>query len=230
MLGKMGLSRILALIGAMGLAAAVALGSPVAIGSLVGSKNATLDGQVPLPRSTVLNGDNLQVNNDGLAMVALDQGNRMVLGRGTKASFTRDAEGVMVSMTSGNMSLFHPQASKTFRVKTGDVTVLPVPGYKTLGELAMVNGLLVVTAKDGALQVEKAGTTKKVIKGQTITIATTADRAPTPVPPGNRHIKHILNHKALIILGVGAEAGGVIAAIALVSTGPSRPAASPVLP
>jgi len=229
MAGKVGLNRVLALIVIMGLAAAMAMASPAAIGSLVGSKNATLDGQVPLPRSTVLNGDNLQVHNDGLAMVALEQGNRMVLGTGTEASFTRDAEGVMVSMTRGNMSLFHPGTGETFRVKTGDVTVLPAPGYKTLGEIAMENGFLVVTAKDGALQVEKAGTTKKVIKGQTITIATAADRAPTPVPPpGNRHVKHVA--VVTVLAGVAATALTVGLVEVVFPDHGRRPAASPVLP
>lgn len=229
MAAKVGLiNRIFVLVSIIGLAATVALGSPVAIGSVVGSKNATLDGAAPLPHSTVLTGDNLQVYNDGLAMVALDHGNRMVLGRGTKASFTRDAEGVMVSMTSGNMSLFHPQTSKTFRVKTGDVTVLPMPGYKTLGELAMVDGLLVVTAKDGALQVEKGNTTKRVVKGQTITIATTADRAPTPAPPpGKEHLKHV--PLTTILVGIGAAAA-TLGIIEITQPDHSRPAASNVLP
>lgn len=226
---KVGIRKIFVLISAIGLAATVAFGSSAAVGSLVGSKNVTLDGQMALPRSTVLNGDRLLVKNDGLALVALQYGNRMVLGTGTMATFTKGTEGVMVSMTSGNMSLFHPQASKTFRVKTGNVTVLPLPGYKTLGELAMVNGLLVVTAKDGALQVEKAGATKKVIKGQTITVSTAADRAPTPVPPSSRrHLKHISATDVLIGVGATALTIGLIGAI--FPDHGRRPPVSPVLP
>lgn len=225
---KVGLHRILVLITLAGLAAPMALARPAAIGSVVGSQNAVLDGQMALPHSTVFTGDSLSVHNNGVAMVALNQGNRMVLGRGTEASFTRDAQGVMVSMTRGNLSLFHPQTGKIFRVRTGDVTVAPAPGYKTLGELAMVNGLLVVTAKNGALQVEKSGTTRQVTEGKTITISTTADRAPTPVPPpGKEHLKHIAATTIAIGVGVTALTIGIIEA-----TRPDhvRPAVSTTLP
>jgi hypothetical protein len=193
MAGKTGLSWAWVLAWVMALVATVATGSPIPVGSLVWSRNATLDGQVPLPHTTLLSGDRLQVN-DGLAMVTLDRGNRMILGRGSEASFLRDADAVTVSLARGDMSLYHPQASSEFRVKIGDVTVAPAQGYRTLGEIAMVDGLLVVTAKDGALQVEKAGTTKEVRKGSTVTIATTAAQAPAATPPGNTHLKHILNH------------------------------------
>lgn len=224
-----GLSRGFVLIVVMGLAVAVAMGSPIAVGSLVGSRYVTLDGQMALPRSTVLNGDRIEVRNNGVAMVALDHGNRMVLGRGTDASFTRDADGVMVSMASGNMSLFHPQASDPFRVRTGDVTVIPEPGYKTLGEIATVRGLLVVTAKDGVLQVEKSGTTRKVAQGKTITISTTADRAPAPGPPGNRHMKHVATESVAIGLGVAALTLGIIE-VEFPDHHHHHPAASPVQP
>lgn len=225
---KMGLSQIIVLIGTIGLMASTAFAGTTAIGSVVGSKNATLDGVPAVPRSVVFNGDSLQVNSGGIAMVALDRGNRMVMGRGTEASFKEDAEGVMVSMARGNMSLFHPNVSKTFRVRTGDVTVAPEPGYKTLGELAMVDGLLVVTAKDGALQVEKSGTTRKVTQGKTITISTTAARAPVPVPPpGNRHIKRVAT--TAIAIGIAATAV-TIGIIEVTFPDHRRPAASSTRP
>ena len=56
------------------------------------------------------------------------------------------------------------------RVKAGDVSITPAPGFKTLGEVAMLNGSIVVTAKDGALKVEDHGATKNVAKGQTIVL------------------------------------------------------------
>jgi hypothetical protein len=178
------------MVGVMLVAAATAVAGPTAIGSLVGSRNATLDGQAPLPHTTMLSGDDLQVN-DGLAIVALDQGNRMILGRGTEASFSREADGVTVSLARGNVSLYHSEEGSGFRVKAGDVTVAPAKGYRTLGEVAMADGLLLVTAKTGTLQVEKGGATQEVTQGKTITLATNAAGAPAPVPP-KRHIKHIL--------------------------------------
>ena len=154
----------------------VGIGGSMPVGALMGSKNATIDGQVPLPHTTLLSGDSLQVRN-GLAVVTLEQGNRMLLGSETEASFLRDADAVTISLTQGNLSLYHPQTSRMFRVKAGEVTVTPAKDFKTLGELAMADGFLTVTAKDGTLQVEKAGTTQEVAKGNTIKIETRHERA-----------------------------------------------------
>lgn len=211
----------------MGLTVTMAIGGSMPVGALLGSRNATVDGQVPLPHTTLLSGDNLQVK-DGLAMVTLEQGNRMMLGRETEASFLRDADAVTVSLKQGNLSLYHPQTSRTFRVRAGDVTVVPATGYRTLGEIAMANGLLAVTAKDGALQVEKAGTTQEVAKGKTITIAARTGSAPTPVPPGNRHLKRI--PKAFLYIGMGAGAGLVAWAIVASTSGGKPTPVSQVVP
>lgn len=214
---------------ALALTSTIAISSPMPLGSLLGSKNAVLDGQAPLPHTTLLDGDNLRVDN-GLAMVSLAQGNRMVLGRQTQASFLREADAVTVSLTQGNLSLYHPQASSSFRIKAGEVTVSPAEGYRTLGEVAMADGLLAVTAKDGELQVEKAGAVQEVGKGKTITIATAAAASPAPDPQGRRHIKHIISISpaALLYLGLAAEAGFV--AWAIVNATSSGQPASPVTP
>lgn len=210
------------------LTATVAISSPIPLGSLLGSKNATLDGQAPLPHTTLLEGDNLRVD-DGLAMVTLDRGNRMVLGRQTQASFLREADAVTVSLTQGNLSLYHPQASSSFRIRAGDVTVSPAKGYRTLGEVAVADGLLAVTAKDGELQVEKAGAIQEVNRGKTITIATDTARAPMPNPQGRGkpHLKRV-PPGLLIALGVAAGTAGVAWAIVKATSG-GQPA-SPVTP
>jgi len=229
---RMGLSQILVFLGVMGFTATVAIGSSAPVGSLVGSKNATLDGQVPLPHTTVLSGDNLQVN-DGLAMMTLDQGNRMILGRGTEASFLREADVVTVSLARGNMSLYHPEASRAFRVKVGDVTVVPVKGYRTLGQIVMLNGLLLVTAKDGALQVEKAGTIQEVGKGKTITIATMAAGDHTPNPKkkrGKKRIFYLSGPETLLIVGLASEAGFTAWAIVAANSGGKPTPVSPIMP
>ncbi|HEX5412398.1 MAG TPA: hypothetical protein VFZ27_11140 [Terriglobia bacterium] len=200
--------------GSMLLAVTVGIGGSMPIGALMGSKNATIDGQVPLPHTTLLSGDNLQVRN-GVAVVTLDQGNRMLLGSETEASFLRDADAVTVSLTQGNLSLYHPQASKLFRVKAGEVTVTPAKDYKTLGELAMADGFLTVTSKDGTLRVEKAGATQDVAKGKTIKIE--AQSAPQENPGGQRHLK---NRQALLLyLGLGAGAGLLAWAIVSATSG-----------
>lgn len=221
---------MLVLVGTIVVVAATAIAGPTSVGSLVGSKNATLDGQAPLPHTTMLSGDNLQVN-DGLAIVALDQGNRMILGHGTEASFSREAGEVTVSLARGNVLMYHPEEGSVFRVKIGDVTVTPEQGSRALGELAMSDGLLVVTAKDGVLQVKKAGSMQEVSKGKTITIAESAADAPTQMRQGRRHLKHLIHVSPadLFYLGLGAEAGSTAWAIVEASSG-AAPAVSPIAP
>ena len=213
----------------LGLSVTMAMAGAMPVGALMGSKDATLDGQAPLPHTTLLSGDSLQVKN-GLAMLALDQGNRMILGRQTRASFLREADAVIVSLTQGNLSLYHPQAGRPFRIKAGDVTVSPSKGFRTLGQVAMVDGVLAVTAKDGALQVEKNGAIQEVSKGKTITIETDTARAPMPDPQGRGkpHLKRI-PPGLLIALGVAAGTAGIAWAIVR-STSGGGPPASPVHP
>lgn len=238
---RTGLYAVLMLLGTLVLAAVTAIAGSMPVGSLLGSKNATLDGQTPLPHTTMLSGDNLHVNNDGLAILTLGPGNRMVLGHGTDASFAEGAGGTTVALNRGSLALYHHPSSTGFRIKADNVTVIPAQGYKTLGEVAMVNGLVVVTAKDGTLRVERNGAAQEVSKGKTITLATTAARAPAPVPPGDRHLKHITAATPLIVTAViGASAAAVLATVALVRTnkglcqtgvvGNSSGAASPSTP
>lgn len=204
-------SSVLVLVAMVGLNVAAA-GSSVPIGSLVGSKNATLDGQVALPHTTVLSGDTLEVAN-GVAMVSLEQGGRMILEHRTAASFSRGAEGVTVSLTRGNISLYHPEAGTRFRVKIGDVSVAPAQGYKTVGEIAVADGLVIATVKQGMLQVERRGRTVQVANGKVVTLPVKIARAPdpsSPVPPSGK--AHITTATTLDILGLGAGAASAVLA------------------
>ena len=200
----------LTVIAMMGIGLMPVLAGSAAVGSVAGSRNATLSGEALVPNTTVFSGDNLQVR-DGVAVVALDQGNRMVFGRETEASFLREAKDVTVLLSRGDVSMYHPGASLGVRVKAGDVTVSPAAGYKTLGEVAMLDGSLVVTAKQGMLQVERQGRTEQVAEGKTVTLPVTAARAPVPSPAappaGNAHIT------TATTLGVMAVGAGTAAAV-----------------
>jgi hypothetical protein len=156
----------------LGLVAVVPVfaGSAV-VGSVAGTINATVGGQTLLPNTTLFSGDSLQVK-DGVAVVALGSASRMVFGRDTVASFLRDSNEVTVLLGQGNVSVFHDVAGAPVRMKIGDVSVVPVSGFKTLGEVAMLNGVVVVTTKDGALRVDEGnGQVVNVAKGKTITVA-----------------------------------------------------------
>jgi hypothetical protein len=150
-------------------AAAPAWAGSAVVGSVAGSMNATVGGQTLLPNTTLFSGDSLQVG-DGVAVVALGSASRMVFGRDTVASFLRDSNAVTVLLAEGNVSVFHDGNGMPVRMKIGDVSVVPVSGIKTLGEVAMLNGAVVVSAKEGVLRVESNGKVVNVAKGKTITV------------------------------------------------------------
>ena len=146
-----------------------AMAGSAVIGSVAGSMNATVGGQSLLPNTTIFSGDSLQVR-DGVAVIAVGNNSRVIFGRDTVASFLRNSNEVTVLLSQGNVSMLHPTDGSAVRVKVADVSITPAPGFKTLGEVAMLNGTIVVTAKDGALNVEDHGATKNVAKGQTIVL------------------------------------------------------------
>ncbi len=176
------------------------------VGSVAGSLNATLGGQSLVPNTTVFSGDSLQVK-DGAAVVALGQGSRLVFGRETVASFLREAGEVTVLLGQGNVSLFHPESGTGLRVKVGQVSILPAAGYKTLGEVAMLNGALVVTAKEGKLRVESSGRAEEVMKGKTLTLPTQTARSPQAAGPGAAVMS------TSTALQVGSAAAGATSAV-----------------
>ncbi len=147
-----------------------ALAGSAVIGSVAGSMNASIGGQSLLPNTTIFSGDSLQVK-DGVAVIAVGNSSRVIFGRDTVASFLRDSNEVTVLLSQGNVSMLHPSDGTAVRVKAGEVSITPAAGFKTLGEVAMLNGAVVITAKEGSLQVEDHGATKNVAKGQTIVIA-----------------------------------------------------------
>ena len=160
------LVALLITVGALSLLA----GSAV-VGSVAGSLNATMGGKALEANTTLFSGDRLEVK-DGAAVVALGAGSRMVFGRQTEAAFLREAEAVTVTLKAGNVSLYHPTAGGAVRVKIGELTIEPGKGYATEGEVAMLDGAVMVTAKTGMLKVgdgkraqdEKTGQTTKIAK------------------------------------------------------------------
>jgi hypothetical protein len=169
----------LAMVVAVMLGVVPMFGASAVIGSVAGSTNATVGGQNLLPNTTLLSGDTLRVNN-GAAVVAMGMGSRMVFAHDTVATFTRQAEEVTVSLGQGNVSLYHPEDGVAMRVKIGAVSVVAGKGYKTVGDVAMVNGAIVVSAKEGMLRVEGPERSVEVTKGKTIAIM--AEKKPAGSP------------------------------------------------
>jgi len=149
------------------------------IGSVAGSMNATVGGQALVPNAVLFSGDSVQVK-DGVAVVAIGQASRMVFGHDTVASFLKGENEVTVLLGQGNVSFYHADDRDAVRLKVGEISVSPAPGFKTLGEVAMLNGTVIITAKEGSLVVENNGHTINVAKGKSIAIAPKMARAPQP--------------------------------------------------
>lgn len=187
--------------------------SPV-IGSVAGSKNATVGGLQLRPNTLLASGDQLQVN-DGVAVVAMERGSRMVFGRETVASFERGKGGVTVLLGQGNVSLYHPATGFGMRVKVGELAVEPAAGYATLGEVALSGATLVVRAQEGALRIEGKGPAMQVVKGKTITLPVHVSAAPqhSLAPAGKASGSHMTQEELFAIAGLAA--GGTAAGLSI---------------
>jgi len=210
MLSKHRMVRLILGFVVLGLITAVPVfAGSVAVGSVAGSTNATVGGQTLFPNTILFSGDSLQVK-DGLAVVALGSSSRMIFGRNTVASFLKDSNEVTVLLGQGSVSVFHDANGMPIRMKIGDVTVVPVSGFKTLGEVATLNGAVVVSAKEGSLRVEGNGPAVNVTKGKSITVVPRTSAPPQGGGAGGgggvpfwQILDTALAGAGLIIAGVG---------------------------
>lgn len=178
------------------------------VGSVAGSLNATVGGQALVPNTVIFSGDSLAVK-DGAAVIALENGNRMAFGRDTEASFLRDTNAVQVLLGRGDVSMYQAENRTGLLVKAGDYEIAPATAYKTLGEVAMLNGLVTVTSKEGSLKVKGEGRAIEVAQGKTVTLGTKTARAPMPQTGGSQK----LGGGGSTVLEAGALGAGVVAAI-----------------
>ena len=158
-----------------------ALGGSAAIGTIAGSLDATVGGEAIQPNTVLFSGDTLRVA-DGAAVVAMNTGSRVVLGQRTAASFLKGPREVIVLVEQGNVSMYHPGSAEPLRLRLGALSVGPVKGFNTLGDVALLDGVMVVTAKEGILRLERNGSAVEVREGQTVTVPTKVARAPQGAP------------------------------------------------
>ena len=190
-----------------------ALAGSAAIGSAAGSVNTTMAGQPLLSNSVIFSGDSLEVK-QGAAVIVLSGGSRLVLGRETGASFLREGNEVTVVLGRGAVSVYHPGWGGELRVKVNDLSIVPAKGFKTLGEVAMLDGGVVVASREGLLRVEGNGPPVEVAKGRVVTLRPRTARAPQGAPagatPGNGNTRIL----TMAALGVGTL-GAVVSFVGL---------------
>jgi hypothetical protein len=138
------------------------------VGSLIGSRDATVDGHPAVPGQTVFGGDRLQVNN-GAATVWMGGGSGMVLGRNTAAAFVRESNEVTAVLSHGRARIYYPADHRVaLRLKSGNITIVPAKGSSTLAEVAITDQTLTVMTREGSLRLEGNGQTLEVPKGRAI--------------------------------------------------------------
>jgi hypothetical protein len=193
-----------------------ALAGAAAIGTIAGSLNATVGGEAIQPNTVVFSGDTVQVR-DGAAVVAMNSGNRVVFGQRTAASFLRGSSEVTVLLQEGNLSMYHPTSGGSLRILLGPLSVTPMKGFTTLGDVAMLNGVAVVTAKEGAMRLERNGQGVEVRAGQTVTVSTHVARAPQGAPSAGAGAPPTHGVSSSVMQWIGVGAGAVGATIGLVA-------------
>jgi trimeric autotransporter adhesin len=182
MTGKNSVSRVLLAAVFFGMLTPLhAMGGSAAIGAIADSVDATVGGEAIQPNTVVFSGDTLRVA-DGAAVVAMNTGSRVVLGQRTAASFLKGSQEVVVVVANGNVSIYHPASAEPLRLRLGGLFVGPAKGFNTLGDVAMLNGMAVITAKEGMLRLEGNGSTVEVHKGRTIAVPVKVTRAPQGAP------------------------------------------------
>ncbi len=195
-----------------------------AIGTVAGSLNASVSGQTLLPNSTVFNGDQLQVK-DGAAVIALANGSRLTLGSETQVQFFKQSDGVAVSLAKGNVSMYHPAKGSNLAVNVEKWSITPGQGYKSIGEVAMLNDAVIVTAKEGSLHVQGNGRSLDVAQGKTITLV--PKTAAMPQTGTGTSQKLVGGNTGLEAAGLGAGVtAAILAGIAVSRAGRSITAAN----
>src|SRR6516165_3861271 len=194
-----------------------ALGGSAAIGMIAGSLDATVGGDAVQPNTVVFSGDILRVAN-GAAVVAMNTGSRVVLGQRTAASFLKRPDEVVVLLEQGNVSMYHPGSAEPLRLRLGALSVGPVRDFNTRGDVAMLDGMIVVTAQEGILRLEGNGSAVEVRKGQTVAMAAKVARAPQGAPsagagPPPQH-GGSAGTMQWVVLGAGAT-GAILGAVGL---------------
>jgi hypothetical protein len=178
-----------------------AFGGSLAVGSVAASTNATKGGQPLLPDTLVFSGETISVN-DGAAVITTTNGNRVVLGKQTRASFLQESSELAVRLDEGSLSVYHGSTVGTLRIQAGEISVVPEMGFTTSGQVAVVNGGVVVTSKTGMLRVEGEGEPIEVPQGKTMTVQPRTAHAPQVAASGGGS-----SHLPTIVSWVGLGTG-----------------------
>ena len=136
------------------------------VGAVVGSRNASVKGSSVRAGQTILSGDQMKVT-DGGAEVSIAAGSRILIGGNTVTSFQRGQDGVTTAITQGSVKVFYagkPGAAP--RVSSGNVWITPESGVASVGKITVSERGMFVSALEGSLRIEGAGSSVEVPSGK----------------------------------------------------------------
>jgi hypothetical protein len=213
---------------ALGVVSSVpAFGDSNVVGAVVAAKNASVGGVDLMPGHTLFSGDNLRVEY-GMTLVTMGKGSRMVFGRDTVASFERQSSELRALLEHGSVSVYHPTDDLTpLRLEVGNLSIVPMEGFGTTGEVAVTNEGVVIKTAQGLLRVEAEGTGKmfQVAKGETVKFVPKTAASPQQQGGAQPHRRRKKGAFFWLPAG-GAVAAGVLAGLAVSGAGGANDAAN----
>jgi hypothetical protein len=213
---------------ALGIVASVpAFGDSNVVGAVVAAKNASVGGVDLMPGHTLFSGDDLRVEY-GMTLVTMGKGSRMVFGRDTVASFERQSSELRALLEHGSVSVYHPTDDLTpLRLEVGNLSIVPMEGFGTTGEVAVTNEGVVIKTAQGLLRVEAEGTGKmfQVAKGETVKLVPKTAASPQQQGGAQPHRRRKKGAFFWLPAG-GAVAAGVLAGLAVSGAGGANDAAN----
>jgi|GEM_PF-5568170 len=171
------LHRTLISLAAISSLCSTAMAASAVVGVAVAVSNSSIDGAALESGRTIVSGDDLRVQ-EGTALVVIGSGSHMLFGPDTSASFERISDEVTAVVSRGNVTLYQPRSEAVrLRVKVDDLLLQPAAGDETLGDVAVSDGGLYVTTKQGTLRLEEGGSTMDLPKGKWIRLVHRPNRS-----------------------------------------------------
>jgi hypothetical protein len=172
------------------------------VGSAIESVGARIDSHAVRAGRAILSGESLQVE-DGSALISLNGGSRLDLGKNTTASFQREGEAITAVLDHGTLHFQHPSHDKTpLRIRAADISMVPEGGSETLATIAMTSDTLIVMTREGGVSLQGGGKSVRVPQGKMITLHSYPARAPQiSASTARPAFEHDLEIAGLTIIG-----------------------------
>ena len=184
--------------------------------------HATVNGNDSPSSSAVFNGDVIATAVDAAATI--DSAGSMVL---VMPNSSVQFKGNAVDMGNGDVVV---TTSKAMAVKVGKFTITPAAGQSAKFEVSHAAGMVVISARQGSLNISDGRNTQVLQEGQQTTRSDSGElAAKAETPASGTSAVHMSRTTAMLLAG-GVLAGGAVAAILIATPGSTIHSVSPANP